>query len=274
MLNAETIDIQIQDRVLNATLNSPPLNLIGPEMVRDLITLVHYLEAHDDVSVVVFRSASPEFFTAHVDMKRALDLGAELDRLEPGAKLGTLYRRISTLDQVSIAAITGRVRGAGSEFTLACDMRFASDNAMFGQPEVGLGAIPGAGAVQHLTRLMGRGRALEALIGADDFPAHLAERYGWINRAMPDSELADFVSALANRIARFPKAGIADAKRRVNDIALPDNDAVEEDARLFVSGLARPETKARSALLFERGMNTDSPVEAAFGAALAELPPS
>jgi len=272
MLALETLDVQIDNRVLYATLNAPPLNLIGPEMVSDLVTLVQYLESHDDVSVVVFGSASPDFFSAHVDMYRASELGSELARLEPGAPLGALYRRISTLDQVSIAAITGRVRGAGSEFILACDMRFASDRAVFGQPEIGVGAVPGAGALQHLTRLMGRGRALEALLGADDFPAELAERYGWINRALPEDELPAFISTFARRIARFPRAGIADAKRRVNDIALPSVDALHEDSQLFLAGLSRPETQARSKLLFERGMQTDGPLEEGFGLALADLP--
>ncbi len=272
MLDVKTLDVRTDHGVLYATLSQPPLNLIGPELVRDLVTLVLYLESHDDVSVVVFDSASPHFFCAHVDMTRAAELGPELARLEPDAPLGALYRRISTLNQVSIAAITGRVRGAGSEFVLACDMRFAGDRAVFGQPEVGLGAIPGAGAVQHLTRLMGRGRTLEALVGADDFSADLAERYGWINRVLPEGELAVFVSALAHRIARFPSAGVADAKRRVNAIALPAVDALREDSQLFLTGLARPEVKARTALLFERGMQTDGAVEASFGRALADLP--
>ena len=272
MLALETIDVRIDDRVLYATLNSPPLNVIGPQMVRDLVTLVLHLESEDDVSVIVFDSASSEFFRAHVDMYRASELGAELARLEPGAPLGALYRRISSLKQVSIAAITGRVRGDGSEFVLACDMRFAGDRAVFGQPEVGVGAVPGAGAMQHLTRLVGRGRALEALIGADDFGAEMAERYGWINRAMPEKELAVFVSALAHRIARFPLAAVAEAKMRVNDIALPSTDALREDSRLFLGGLSRPDAQARTKLLFEAGMQTDGPLEAGFGAALADLP--
>lgn len=272
MIATDTLELRLDHRVLDVTLNAPPLNLIGPEMVRDLVKLVHHLESHDDVSVVVFRSASPEFFSAHVDMYRAADLGAELAHLEPGAPLGALYRRISTLDQVSIASITGRVRGAGSEFILACDMRFASDRAVFGQPEIGVGAVPGAGALQHLTRLMGRGRALEALLGANDFPANLAERYGWINRALPEDELLEFVASFARRIARFPMAGIADAKRRVNDIALPGIDALQQDSQLFLGGLARPEAQARAKMLFERGMQTDGPLEANFGEALAGLP--
>jgi enoyl-CoA hydratase/carnithine racemase len=274
MIATETVDIRIDNRVLYATLDAPPLNLIGPEIVRDLVNLVLYLEAHDDISVVLFRSANPEFFSAHVDMYRASELGAEISRLEPGAPLGALYRRISTLNQVSIAAISGRVRGAGSEFILACDMRFADERAVFGQPEVGVGAVPGAGALQHLTRLMGRGRALEALIGADDFTADLAAQYGWINRVIPAEKLQDFTSALAQRISRFPTTGIADAKQRVNAITLPDVQALLEDTQLFVAGLNRPETSTRIRQLFNAGMQTDGPLEAAFGARLDDLPPA
>jgi enoyl-CoA hydratase/carnithine racemase len=272
MLTVNTLDVRIDNRVMYATLSVPPLNLIGPEMVSDLITVVQYLESHDDVSVVVFDSASPDFFSAHVDMYRASELSNELARLEPGAPLGALFRRISTLDQVSIAAITGRVRGAGSEFVLACDMRFASERAVFGQPEIGVGAVPGAGALQHLPRLMGRGRALEALLGADDFSAELAERYGWINRAIPEDELPAFISTFARRIARFPRAGIADAKRRVNEFALPSAEDLHEDSQLFLAGLSRPETQARSKLLFDRGMQTHASLEEGFGLALADLP--
>jgi enoyl-CoA hydratase/carnithine racemase len=272
MPTLDTIDTRVEDRVLYATLNTPPLNMIGPALVRDLITLVHYLETHaDDVRVVVFDSASPDFFSAHVDMTQVSALRPELARLEPDAKLGTLFSRISRLNQVSIASIGGRVRGAGSELVLACDMRFAGEGALFGQPEVGVGAIPGAGAVQHLTRLMGRGRALEALVGADDFPADLAERYGWINRALPESELAGFVTALSRRIARFPPAGIADTKRRVNEIVLPAVVALNEDSRLFLAGINRPESQNRIALLFERGLQTNGQLEAELGAALEDL---
>jgi enoyl-CoA hydratase/carnithine racemase len=271
----DTLDIRVDDRVLYVTLDAPPLNMIGPELVRDLIAVVHRLESDDDISVVVFTSANPDFFSAHVDMGQVAALRSELTRLDPdNARLGSLYRRISMLNQVSIAVITGCVRGAGSEFVLACDMRFAGDRALFGQPEVGVGALPGAGAVQYLTRLMGRGRALEILVGADDFPAGLAERYGWINRALPESELSGFVTALARRIARFPSAAIADVKRRINDITLPDVEALDQDSRLFLAGVARPETQARIAVLFERGLQTDGPLEAGLGAALGDLPPS
>jgi enoyl-CoA hydratase/carnithine racemase len=273
MPTLDAIGIRIEDRVLYATLDIPPLNMIGPEFVRDLITLINYLESHEDeVSVVVFDSGNPEFFSAHVDMAQVSGLGTELARLGPGSTLGSLYRRISTLNQVSIASITGRVRGAGSEFILGCDMRFAGDRAVFGQPEVGVGAIPGGGAAQQLARLMGRARAIEVLVGADDFSAELAERYGWINRALPEADLPKFVTALARRIANFPLAGVADAKRRVNEITLPTTDAFAEDSKLFVAGVSRPESQARIAMLFQRGLQTDGPVEAGLGGALGDLP--
>src|SRR6185295_18573108 len=137
------------------------------------------------------------------------------------ASLGLLFRYLSTSRLVTIAQIEGRVRGAGSEFALACDMRFAArESAIFGQFEPGFGVIPGAGAAQHLTRLMGRARALEVMLSADDYDAEIAERYGWINRALPASELSDFVRSLALRIASFPAAGHAVVKDRVNAVAL------------------------------------------------------
>jgi enoyl-CoA hydratase/carnithine racemase len=129
-------------------------------------------------------------------------------------------------------------------------MRFAShERAVFGQPEVGVGAVPGA--AQYLTRLLGRGRILEVRLSADDFPADLAEHCGWINRALPDAELTGFVNALADRMSRIPLASVADTKRRVNDITLPAADAVGEDSRLFLQGMGSPVGQARLWTLFE-----------------------
>lgn len=274
MLSLNAIRTRQEGRVLFATLNSLPLNLMGPEIVGDLVTLVLHLETSgDDVSVVVFDSASADFFSAHVDMTKVPALRDVLARLGEGSGLGTLFHRISSLKQVSIASIAGRVRGAGSEFALACDMRFASrERALLGQPEGGVGAIPGAGAAQHLTRLMGRGRALEALLGADDFNADLAERYGWINRAIPDAELEPFVDALASRIGKFPSAGLADIKMQVNAISLPSTEVLSQDSTLFLQGVSRGETQARLKQLFVRGLQQHgSEVESRFGAVLSEL---
>jgi enoyl-CoA hydratase/carnithine racemase len=149
------------------------------------------------------------------------------------------------------------VRAAGSEFVLACDMRFAArESAIFAQFEPAFGLLPGGGAAQHLTRLMGRGRALEVMLGAGDYDAELAERYGWINRALPASELGEFVHALAHRIAGFPAAGQAAVKERVNAIALAPADAFRRDSDTFGEGVGQPETQARIRAAFERGLQT------------------
>ena len=149
------------------------------------------------------------------------------------------------------------MRAAGSEFVLACDMRFAArESAIFAQFEPAFGLLPGGGAAQHLTRLMGRGRALEVMLSADDYDAELAERYGWINRALPAAELGEFVRALAHRIAGFPAAGHAAVKERVNAIALAPADDFRRDSDLFGEGVGRPEAQARIRAAFERGLQT------------------
>jgi len=149
-----------------------------------------------------------------------------------------LFRHLSAGRLITIAQIEGRVRGVGSEFILACDMRFAArESAIFGQFEPAFGVIPGAGGAQHLTRLMGRGRALEVMLSAQDYDADLAERYGWINRALPANELGNFVNSLAQRIAKFPASGRAVVKQRVNAISLPSIDDFRRDTALFYEGV-------------------------------------
>jgi len=166
-------------------------------------------------------------------------------------------RYLSASRLVTIAQIEGRVRGAGSEFVLACDMRFAArESAIFGQPELAFGLIPGAGGVQHLARLLGRARALEVLLSAEDYDAELAERYGWINRALPASALGDFVSALAHRIARFPAAGHGAVKDRVNAIALAPAEDFRRDSALFGAGMRHPEAQSRIRAAMQRGFQT------------------
>jgi enoyl-CoA hydratase/carnithine racemase len=149
------------------------------------------------------------------------------------------------------------VRGAGSEFVLACDMRFAArESAIFGQFEPAFGVLPGGGAAQHLVRLMGRGRALEVMLSAEDYDAELAERYGWINRALPAGELGDFVSSLAHRIGGFPAAGHAVVKDRVNAIALAPAEDFRRDSDLFGDGVRGPESQARIQAAMRRGFQT------------------
>ena len=216
-----TLDIRQDGAVLFAEISAPPMNLLGPELVRDLVSLIERAESDEAVKVLVFKSADPDYFISHVDVTRIAEYRAEAATLTGEASIALLFRHLSASRLVTIAQIEGRARGAGSEFVLACDLRFAArESAIFGQLELAFGTIPGGGAVQHLMRLMGRARALEVLLSAEDYDAELAERYGWINRALPAEALNDFVSSLAHRIARFPDAGLAMVKERVNAIAL------------------------------------------------------
>jgi len=171
--------------------------------------------------------------------------------------LATVFRYLSASRLVTIAQIEGRVRGVGSEFVLACDMRFAAhESAIFGQPEAGFGLIPGTGATEHLSRLMGRGRALEALLSAEDYDAPMAERYGWINRALPAAELGDFVQSLAHRIASFPAFGLSVIKERVNAVALAPAEDFRRDSSLFLDCVRKPEAQNRIKAAMKRGFQT------------------
>src|SRR5262245_19949085 len=239
----ERLIVQSEGAVLFAEIAAPPMNLLEPELVRDLVSLIRQGEA-DDVRVVVFKSADPDYFISHVDVTRINEYREETAKLTGEASLGMLFRRLSTSRLVTIAQIEGRVRAGGNEFVLACDMRFAAqESAIFSQFEPALGVIPGAGGVQHLTRLMGRERALEVMLSAEDYDADLAERYGWINRALPAAELSDFVRSLAHRIAKFPAAGHLLLKDRVNSIALASAEDFRRDSDLFVEGVRQPEAQ-------------------------------
>jgi enoyl-CoA hydratase/carnithine racemase len=173
------------------------------------------------------------------------------------ASIASLFHYLSACRLVTIAQIEGRVRGAGSEFVLACDMRFAArETAIFGQFEPAFGQVPGGGAAQYLTRLLGRARALEVMLTADDYDAELAERYGWVNRALPADGLADFVSSLAHRIASFPAAGHVAVKERVNAISLAPLDEFRRDSDSFGAGVRRTETQRLIERAMERGLQT------------------
>jgi enoyl-CoA hydratase/carnithine racemase len=209
----ETISARKEGAVLFAEILAPPMNLLGPELVRDLVSLIQQAEADDTVQVLVFQSGDLDYFIAHVDVMRISEYREAAARLTGEPSLAMLFRHLSASRLVTIAQIEGRVRGAGSEFVLACDMRFAArESAIFGHLEAAFGLMQGVGAIQHLTRLMGRGRALEVLLGAEDYKAELAERYGWINRALPVAALGDFVKSFAHRIAGFPPSGRAGSK--------------------------------------------------------------
>jgi enoyl-CoA hydratase/carnithine racemase len=256
-MDFETLKVRREGAVLFVEISAPPMNLLGPELVRDLVSLIQRAEANEIVKVLVFKSADPDYFISHVDVTRIKENREAAAKLGGAASIGRMLRYLSTSRLVSIAQIEGRVRGVGSEFILACDMRFAARaSAIFGQFEPSFGVIPGAGGAQHLARLMGRGRALEVMLSAQDYDADLAERYGWINRALPAAELGDFIKTLAHRIARFPAAGHAVVKQRVNTICLPSDEDIRRDSDLFLEGTRTNEFQQLTQTAMENGFQT------------------
>jgi len=254
-----------------AEFSNPPINLLDPDTIAELSHLVSRLENDPDVRVIVFESGDPDFFLAHYDVlaDKARTAAMELGPTGMHPWLDSLVR-LSRAPVVSIASIRGRARGAGSEFALACDMRFASaEKAILGQFEVGVGAVPGGNPMARLAGLLGRGRALEVVLGADDFPGELAERYGYVNRALPDAELDTFVDRFARRIASFEKPALVETKRFVDDVSLPGDALFPPALNQFFISVARAETKARMAKLLERGLQSRSDVELNLGRHIA-----
>ncbi len=253
----ETITVLIDGPVLFAEIFAPPINLLGPELVRDLVSLIQRAEADDAYKVLVFKSGDPDYFISHVDLTRVHEYRQEAAKLTGVPSIALLFRHLSASRLVTIAQIEGRVRSGGSEFVLSCDMRFAArESAVFAQFEAAFGQIPGGGATQYLARLMGRARALEVLLSAQDYDAELAEQYGWINRALPAHALGAFVRALAERIARYPAAGLLAIKERVNAITLATTDDFARDSDLFAEQVHNAETQRRIHAAIRRGLQT------------------
>jgi len=267
----ETLIVRTEGAVLFADIAAPPMNLLGPALVRDLVSLIQQTEADAAVKVLVFKSADPDYFISHVDVTRIKEYRQEAAKLTGEASIALLFRHLSASRLVTIAQIEGRVRAAGSEFALACDMRFAArESAIFGQFEPAFGQLPGGGAAQHLARLLGRARALEVLLSAEDYDAELAERYGWINRALPADGLGEFVNSLAHRIARFPAAGLVTVKDRVNAIGLAPVEDFRRDSDLFGESVRTPEAQSRIHAAMNRGFQTRD-AEMALGRLLGDL---
>ncbi|MFI9809464.1 enoyl-CoA hydratase/isomerase family protein [Streptomyces sp. NPDC052301] len=274
MRNYGTIKTKLIKNVLWATIDNPPLNLITEQFVADLIALLDDTEADGGARVVVFRSADPDFFIPHVDVRRIAEYTAVAATSggPDDMSLGALYRRLSEARPVTIAVLEGRARGAGAEFLYACDMRFASlEHAVIGQIEVGSGLFPGAGAVQQLVRLAGRGQAMQVILGSDDLDAREAERIGVVNKTLPGEELIPYVERLAERIAGFPESAVRLAKRRINAAALPPKEDVQVDSGFFQILARDTSSTARIGALMQRGMQERSRTELDFGAALGEL---
>ena len=230
------------------TFDHPPLNIFGPETIPQLGEIISSLERDRNLKVVVFDSAVEGFFLTHYDFLAKLE---DSTSLPPGATglqaLPDMLARLSRAPVASIASIRGRATGVGSELALACDMRFASrEKAILSQWEVGAGLVPGGGPMARLPRLIGRGRALEVLLSADDIDGDLAERYGYVNRSLPDAALDGFVDALARRIASFDKQAIADTKHLVNIASLPADADIAPEWDAFIASVQRPAAQAEN----------------------------
>ena len=255
------------------TFDHPPLNIFGPETIPQLDEIIQSLERDRDVKVVVFDSAVDGFFLTHYDF---LAKPEDTTSLPPGKTglqaLPDMLARLSRAPVVSIASIRGRATGVGSELALASDMRFASrEKAILSQWEVGAGLVPGGGPMARLPRLIGRGRALEVLLSADDINGDLAERYGYVNRALPDAELDGFVDALARRIASFDKQAIAATKHRVDVASLPSDADIAPEWDAFLASVQRPAAQARIKALMERGFHKPGDAETRLGHYVGQL---
>ncbi|MBW1786674.1 MAG: enoyl-CoA hydratase/isomerase family protein [Deltaproteobacteria bacterium] len=254
-----TMKVHVDKKVAFVTIDNPPINLMTGRMMWELLNLSEEIAADDNVRVVVFDSADPDYFIAHFDLNALIrypDLppskGTELHRLN---KTCENFRR---MPKVSIAKLEGRTRGGGSEFVLGLDMRFgAIGRAILNQPEVALGILPGGGGTQRLSRLIGPARALEALLGCHDFPAELAERYGWINRALPPEQLTPFVENLAFNIAAYPPEAVSRCKTSaLNAAEMPLFDGLIEESYLFDQLATLPEPKVRMKKVLDAGGQT------------------
>ena len=250
----------------------PPFNIVDATLYQALQGLLARMDASPSLRVVVFESANPEFFLAHFDLTGKT--GNITTAVGPSGLpiLTDTFVRITRSPVASIAKIRGCVRGVSSEFVLACDMRFASrENTSLGQPEVGVGVHPGGGGTERLPPLVGRGRALEIVLGANDFDGDTAAQYGYVNRALPDGELDGFVYALARRIATFDGRAIAAAKRLINQVSLPSADNLLSALNSFQIALTWPETLQRVEALLKQGLQHEKNFEREWPAMLDSL---
>jgi enoyl-CoA hydratase/carnithine racemase len=276
-VNAKTTTAQIRlNRVSPAywriTFNNPPLNVMGPQFVQEFREVVTAIEDDEQVKVVVFDSAVEGYFLNHSDFLANFE---DLKRIPPGPTGLEAWPdglvRLTRAPVVSIALIRGRATGNGSEIALAADMTFVSrEKAVLSQWEVGIGLVAGGGPMARLPRLIGRGRALEVLLSSEDIGGELAEAYGYVNRALPDTDLDGFVDALAARIAGFEKWAIANTKRLVN-ASLPPDVEIAAGWDACMASIGRPATQARIKAFFELGFHKPGEAEDRLGAYLGRL---
>ena len=250
----------------------PPFNVMDGTMFQSLQDLLARMDASQTLRVVVFESAILDFYLAHFDLTGKL--GNVMSGVGPSGLpiLIDTFVRITKSPVVSIAKIRGCARGASSEFVLACDMRFASrENTRLGQPEVAVGLHPGGGGAERLPHLVGRGRAIEIILGGNDFDGDTAARYGYINRALADAELDGFVDALARRIASFDRCAIAAAKNLINQVSLPSADRLLDALNSFQTALSWTEAQQRVGALIKRGLQKDVDFEKEWPTVLGTL---
>jgi len=246
MTQSSTVGLErLSPHIAKVTFSNPPANLIVPETVSRLHDMVVELSQDPDIKVVLFTSSLADFFFNHFDLAHARDFPV-LPAANAKPAWTDLVLRLTEAPFVSIAAIRGRTRGGGNELMLSFDLRYASrEKAIFGQPEVGTGILPGGGGSERLPRLVGRDRALEAILSSDDYDADLAERYGWVTRTIADAELDGFVEAIASRLASFDKAALAAAKAQVNRATLPPDTDLLAAYGEYVESLGWPGFQAR-----------------------------
>jgi enoyl-CoA hydratase/carnithine racemase len=254
----ECLGVRVDEGVAWVTIDHPPINLFDMALIGDMLRAGEELERDDAVRVVVFQSADPDFFIAHADVELIQTLPATPP--PKPTRLGFFHAmvdRMRTMPKATIAKIAGIARGGGSEFVLSCDMRFgALGKCVLAQPEVALGIIPGGSGTQRLPRLVGRARALEIMLGCEDVPADVAERWGYLNRALPADQLDGFVERLARRIASFPAEAIALTKRAVNAADPTVVDGLLEEADCFNRSVATPAARERMTAFMAGGGQT------------------
>jgi len=268
-LDHKQLSILRDGPIWRVTFNHPPINLVDHGTLQELHDLTAAIEASEELKVVVFDSADPDFFMAHWDISSVAP--ARPDGT-PAPSWIDISLRLARAPVVTIGLIRGRARGMGSEIALGFDMRFASlERAIFGQPEVGVGLVPGGGSMERLSQLAGRARALEIVLGAADFDAATAERYGWVNRALPEAELDAFVANLAHRLASFDKLALGGAKETLNRHTLPDAADLQASQALFYKAFTWPGTAPRVKALMARGIGTRGDLEMRFGDHLPSL---
>ncbi len=241
MTQPSTISVEsLTPRIRKITFSNPPVNLLIPEAFARLQEVIAEMSADPEVRVAIFTSSTPDYFINHFDLAAAGDVAEPPAEGEVPPAVDVLMG-LTKAPFISIAAIRGRTRGGGNELALAFDLRYASrEQAVFGQPEVASGLLPGGGGSERLPRLIGRDRAMEAILGSDDYDADLAERYGWITRALPDAELDSFVESMAARLASFDKATLSAAKAQINRATLPPDADLYAAYGEFLNSMTSP----------------------------------